>query len=89
MDFGPLCEQQGCSFVLCPPANDRWHPWPFFRRLVEAAESLGTEYAARRSLEAAKSLEVIMLEPDNTIHGPIRREPQHDAGGPWARSLAN
>lgn len=25
--------------------------------------------------------EVIMLEPDNTIHGPIKREPKHDAGG--------
>lgn len=45
-----------------------WHPWPFFRRLYDAAESLNTEY-------------VIMLEPDNTIHGPIKREPKHDAGG--------
>jgi len=68
MDFSPLCEQQGCTFKLCPPANDRWHPWPFFRRLYDAAESLNTEY-------------VIMLEPDNTIHGPIKREPKHDAGG--------
>lgn len=68
MDFTPLCKQQGCTFVLCPPANDRWHPWPFFKRLVDAAQSLNTEY-------------VIMLEPDNTIHGPIRREPKHDAGG--------
>ena len=23
MDFSPLCEQQGCTFKLCPPANDR------------------------------------------------------------------
>ena len=22
----------GCTFKMCPPANDRWHPWPFFRR---------------------------------------------------------
>ena len=44
MDFTPLCKQQGCTFVLCPPANDRWHPWPFFKRLVDAAQSLNTEY---------------------------------------------
>ena len=44
MDFTPLCKQQGCTFVLCPPANDRWHPWPFFKRLVDAAQSLKTEY---------------------------------------------
>ena len=48
MDFTPLCKQQGCTFVLCPPANDRWHPWPFFKRFVDAAESLKTEFAAWR-----------------------------------------
>ena len=75
MDFTPLCKQQGCTFVLCPPANDRWHPWPFFKRFVDAAESLKTEF-------------VIMLEPDNTIHGPIRREPKHDAGGIFVQERA-
>jgi len=68
MDFSKFCEVEGCMFVLCPPANDRWHPWPFLRRLYDAAVALETEY-------------VIMLEPDNTIHGPIKRPPDHDAGG--------
>jgi len=67
-DYSPLCEKEGCIFRLCPPANDRWHPWPFFRRLYDAAVSMGTEY-------------VIMLEPDNTVHGPIKRPPTADAGG--------
>jgi len=66
--FDGLCKRENCTFVLCPPANDRWHPWPFFRRMYDAAVSLNTEY-------------VIMLEPDNTIHGPITRHPTHDAGG--------
>ena len=26
MDFSALCALENCSFVLCPPANDRWHP---------------------------------------------------------------
>ncbi|CAE8634558.1 unnamed protein product, partial [Polarella glacialis] len=67
-DFSPLCKLEGCTFVSCPPSNDRWHPWPFFRRLYDAALSLKTEF-------------VIMLEPDNTIHGPIKETPKHDAGG--------
>lgn len=67
-DFSPFCEQEGCTFKMCPPANDRWHPWPFFRRLYDAAVSLNTEF-------------VIMLEPDNTIHGPIKHRPKYDAGG--------
>jgi len=72
MDFGPFCEAEGCQFTLCPPANDRWHPWPFLRRIYDAAVALGTEY-------------VIMLEPDNTVHGPITRPPTHDAGGLYVR----
>lgn len=68
VDFSPLCVAEACTFTLCPPANDRWHPWPFFRRIWDAAVVLETEY-------------VIMLEPDNTIHGPITREPKADAGG--------
>lgn len=67
-DFGPFCRVEGCHFELCPPANDRWHPWPFFRRIWDAAMALDVEY-------------VIMLEPDNTIHGPIRKRPEHGAGG--------
>ncbi|CAE8719928.1 unnamed protein product [Polarella glacialis] len=68
MDFGELCKREGCTFKLCPPANDRWHPWPFFRRIYDAALSLNTDY-------------VIMLEPDNTVHGPIKQQPAADAGG--------
>ncbi|CAE7255264.1 ppiA [Symbiodinium pilosum] len=68
MDFSSLCKQEKCTFTLCPPANDRWHPWPFFRRIYDAALSLNTEY-------------LIMLEPDNTVHSPVRRLPQHDVGG--------
>eukprot|EP00931_Biecheleriopsis_adriatica_P021847 TRINITY_DN14174_c0_g1_i3.p1 TRINITY_DN14174_c0_g1~~TRINITY_DN14174_c0_g1_i3.p1 ORF type:complete len:372 (+),score=39.71 TRINITY_DN14174_c0_g1_i3:81-1196(+) len=67
-DYSELCKEEGCTFQLCPPANDRWHPWPFLRRMHDAAHSLNTEY-------------VIMLEPDNTIHGPITHEPEYDAGG--------
>lgn len=72
MDFTKLCKSEGCTFVLCPPANDRWHPWPFFRRIYDAALALNTEY-------------VIMLEPDNTVHGPITRHPTHDAGGLYVK----
>jgi len=72
LDFGPLCNQTGCTATVCPPANDRWHPWPFFRRLYDAAEALNTEF-------------VIMLEPDNTIHGPIKEPPKYDAGGVLVR----
>ncbi|CAJ1396082.1 unnamed protein product [Effrenium voratum] len=68
MDFSRLCAKEGCTFVLCPPANDRWHPWPFLRRLYDAAVALKTDF-------------VILLEPDNTIHGPIKTRPQFDAGG--------
>merc|ERR1711979_4736 len=68
MDFSGLCSKEGCMFMLCPPANDRWHPWPFFRRIYDAAVALQTEY-------------VIMLEPDNTIHRPNTREPKAAAGG--------
>jgi len=66
--FDGLCKVERCTFKLCPPANDRWHPWPFFRRMYDAAVELKTEF-------------VIMLEPDNTVHGPIKRKPKHDAGG--------
>ena len=46
----------GCLFKLCPPANDRWHPWPFLHRLRE-----GT-----LALVAAASIDtVVYLEPDN------------------------
>lgn len=68
LDFSALCAKEGCTFVLCPPANDRWHPWPFFRRLFDAAVSLNTKY-------------VIMLEPDNTVHDYIKRPPPADVGG--------
>eukprot|EP00913_Durusdinium_trenchii_P029446 g27599.t4 len=56
MDFTGLCALENCSFILCPPANDRWHPWPFLRRLYDAAVILRTEF-------------VILLEPDNTRLG--------------------
>lgn len=72
MDFTELCREEGCQFKLCPPANDRWHPWPFFRRIYDAAIALNAEF-------------VIMLEPDNTVHGPIKRPPEHDAGGLYVR----
>mmetsp|Transcript_32278 Transcript_32278/g.74566 ORF Transcript_32278/g.74566 Transcript_32278/m.74566 type:complete len:516 (-) Transcript_32278:71-1618(-) len=68
LDFSRLCSQEGCEFVLCPPANDRWHPWPFFHRLWDAANSLKVKY-------------VVMLEPDNTIHGYPKRPPTADLGG--------
>ncbi|CAK0883235.1 unnamed protein product [Prorocentrum cordatum] len=68
LDFGELCSKEGCTFELCPPANDRWHHYPFLRRLYDAALVLNTEY-------------VIYLEPDNTVHGPITHPPTHDAGG--------
>ncbi|CAK0815718.1 unnamed protein product, partial [Prorocentrum cordatum] len=55
-DYSELCRQYGCQFELCPPANDRWNPWPFIRRFYDATVALNSEY-------------VIMLEPDNTIHG--------------------
>jgi len=67
-DYSELCRQYGCQFELCPPANDRWNPWPFIRRFYDATVALNSEY-------------VIMLEPDNTIHGPITRAPTADAGG--------
>jgi len=70
--FAPFCKKENCTFKLCPPTNDRWHPWPFFRRFYDAAVSLNTEY-------------VIMLEPDNTLHGPITRQPDHDVGGLFVR----
>uniref|UniRef100_A0A7S2IW21 Uncharacterized protein n=1 Tax=Zooxanthella nutricula TaxID=1333877 RepID=A0A7S2IW21_9DINO len=72
-DFTGLCKFENCTFQLCPPANDRWHPWPFFRRFYDAARSLGTEF-------------VVMLEPDNTVHGPITRPPPADAGGLYVPS---
>eukprot|EP00041_Stephanoeca_diplocostata_P017710 m.362948 g.362948 ORF g.362948 m.362948 type:complete len:226 (-) comp20794_c0_seq4:910-1587(-) len=66
--FHGLCQEYKCKSKVCPPANDRWHPWPFFRRMYDAALALNTEY-------------LIMLEPDNTIHREIRVEPDKDAGG--------
>eukprot|EP00039_Didymoeca_costata_P028252 m.20481 g.20481 ORF g.20481 m.20481 type:complete len:414 (-) comp6860_c0_seq1:140-1381(-) len=68
MDFTDLCALYNCTFKLCPPANDRWHPWPFLRRFWDAAVHLNREY-------------VIMLEPDNTVHHKIYAHPHHDAGG--------
>ncbi|CAK9012874.1 unnamed protein product [Durusdinium trenchii] len=44
VDLSGFCKKLKCSFVLCPPANDAWHPWPFFRRLYDAALALNTEY---------------------------------------------
>jgi hypothetical protein len=38
--FDGLCQKEGCTFKLCPPANDRWHPWPFLNRFYEAAVAL-------------------------------------------------
>lgn len=35
--FDALCSLEGCMFTICPPANDRWHPWPFMRRMYDAA----------------------------------------------------
>lgn len=38
-DYSDFCNDSGgsgtprCTFKLCPPANDRWHPWPFLHRL--------------------------------------------------------
>eukprot|EP00040_Diaphanoeca_grandis_P007139 m.39863 g.39863 ORF g.39863 m.39863 type:complete len:448 (+) comp18313_c0_seq1:92-1435(+) len=66
--FDGLCEVHKCKFKLCPPANDRWHPWPFLHRLRNAAMEMNAEYT-------------IYIEPDNTVHGPITHEPDSDAGG--------
>eukprot|EP00039_Didymoeca_costata_P024270 m.9828 g.9828 ORF g.9828 m.9828 type:complete len:414 (-) comp4142_c0_seq1:732-1973(-) len=68
LDFTDLCVEFNCTFKLCPPANDRWHPWPFLRRMWDAAVHLNREY-------------LIMLEPDNTIHHKIYAQPDHDGGG--------
>lgn len=42
--FDGLCQKEGCTFKLCPPANDRWHPWPFFNRFYHAAVALKYVY---------------------------------------------
>ena len=55
-------------FSLCPPANDRWNPWPFLRRFWDAAVALKTEFT-------------VMLEPDNVLHRGFLYEPPFDAGG--------
>eukprot|EP00039_Didymoeca_costata_P030082 m.27824 g.27824 ORF g.27824 m.27824 type:complete len:377 (+) comp7940_c0_seq1:124-1254(+) len=68
ISYAGLCKEYGCTTVTCPPANDRWHPWPFLARMRAAAEALDSEY-------------MIMLEPDNTIHREIRIMPDKDAGG--------
>ena len=34
--------------MLCPPANDRWHPWPFLRRLYDATLVLNTKPPPRK-----------------------------------------
>mmetsp|Transcript_15241 Transcript_15241/g.37876 ORF Transcript_15241/g.37876 Transcript_15241/m.37876 type:complete len:320 (-) Transcript_15241:326-1285(-) len=59
-----------CFAATCPPVEDRWHPWPFFRRFYDAAMTLSSvEY-------------LVMLEPDNTVHAPFLRDLMpHDAGG--------
>lgn len=67
-DFSELCKLYNCTFKLCPPANDRWNPWPFLRRMWDATMALKTDY-------------VVMLEPDNTIHRSIYVWPDRDAGG--------
>ena len=46
-DYSQYCAQNKCMFKLCPPANDRWHPWPFMHRMVEAAKALDTEFLVR------------------------------------------
>eukprot|EP00040_Diaphanoeca_grandis_P005053 m.31141 g.31141 ORF g.31141 m.31141 type:complete len:376 (-) comp16404_c1_seq1:200-1327(-) len=66
--FDGLCQEIDCTFSLCPPANDRWNPLPFIHRLKTAAENMKTDY-------------VIMLEPDNTVHGPLNHEMKYAAGG--------
>lgn len=38
--FHGLCQEYKCISKVCPPANDRWHPWPFFRRMYDAAVSI-------------------------------------------------
>lgn len=66
--FDGLCKKKNCTFKLCPPANDRWHPWPFLHRMRTAALEMNSEY-------------LIYLEPDNTVHSGINYEPNSDAGG--------
>jgi len=63
-----LCKKHNCTFKLCPPANDRWNPWPFMRRMWDAAVALQTEY-------------MVYLEPDNVVHRPFIQPPPLDAGG--------
>jgi hypothetical protein len=38
-----MCNELKCDFVHCPPANDRWHPWPFLHRLRSAALEMNCE----------------------------------------------
>lgn len=63
-----LCAKHDCMFAACPPANDRWNPWPFLRRMWDAAVALKTEFT-------------VMLEPDNSLHRGFLHEPPYDAGG--------
>ncbi|CAD7922148.1 unnamed protein product [Amoebophrya sp. A25] len=65
--FAPL----KCLSASCPPAEDRWHPWPFFRRFWDAAS------AVPQSVEY-----LVYLEPDVTMHTALRKEHMtEDAGG--------
>ncbi|CAD7950843.1 unnamed protein product [Amoebophrya sp. A120] len=59
-----------CIAVSCPSAEDRWHPWPFFKRFRDVAVALPeVEY-------------LVMLEPDNTLHSAVDVSTfTHDAGG--------
>jgi hypothetical protein len=46
LDYSTLCLEMGCTFLHCPPANDRWHPWPFLHRLRDAALKMNAECKA-------------------------------------------
>ena len=59
--FDGLCQTIGveCTFKLCPPANDRWHPWPFMHRLRMAAVAMKTEYTFPQHDRNLSSLELL------------------------------
>lgn len=70
--FEKLCSSGDslCKYRSCPPAEDRWHPWPFFRRMHDAGKWIGNVSGSIKYL--------IYLEPDNTLHNPMGNEPtQH------------
>ena len=47
-----------CMTQSCPGAEDRWHPWPFFRRFWDAASAMKVQW-------------IVHVEPDNTLHRKI------------------